>query len=88
MRVLFVSHTYVVGVNRQKLRELARFDDVELSLVVPQEWPHYLMRHIVHLEENAPYTLYPTKTIFHGNEGLYFYFPDITMHIHKIKPDT
>lgn len=87
MRVLFVGHTYMVGVNRRKLRELASFDDVKLSLVVPQEWPHYLKRNVVDPEENSQYALYPTRTIFHGRESLYFYFPDITMHIHKIKPD-
>ena len=39
MRVLVVSHTYVVDLNCEKLRELARLDPTgEVAVVVPKRW--------------------------------------------------
>lgn len=87
MRVLFVGHTYIVSVNRQKLREIAKLDGVELFAVVPLEWPHYLRKYMAELDESELYAIYPTKTVFHGNETRYFYFPNITMYMHKVKPN-
>jgi glycosyltransferase involved in cell wall biosynthesis len=87
MKVLFIGHTYIVSANRQKLRELGSFDDVELSLVVPYEWSHSLGKHSVDLEETAPYDLYPTRAIFKGHESRYAFFPNIALHMDRIKPD-
>lgn len=40
MRVLVVSHTYMVRINRDKLYELARHDDVEVYLITPKKVGH------------------------------------------------
>jgi glycosyltransferase involved in cell wall biosynthesis len=87
MRVLFVGHTYIVSANRQKLRELANFGDVELSLVVPRQWPHSFKKYLVDRDDSPQYAFYPTRTIFQGHEGAYLYSPELTMHIARIKPD-
>ncbi|WP_439566661.1 hypothetical protein, partial [Gloeocapsopsis crepidinum] len=38
LRVLFVSHTYVVGVNQGKLAAIAATDRVKVGLLVPSNW--------------------------------------------------
>lgn len=38
LRVLFVSHTYVVGVNQGKLKAIADTKEVELALLAPSNW--------------------------------------------------
>ena len=39
MRILVVSHTYIVDLNRDKFRELVKLDpDIEVTIVVPERW--------------------------------------------------
>ena len=38
MRVVVISHTYVVGVNRSKLEALVQHRDIEFLVVVPKRW--------------------------------------------------
>ncbi|RME57487.1 glycosyltransferase family 4 protein [Candidatus Parcubacteria bacterium] len=87
MRVLYIGHTYIVTVNRQKLRELARFDDIELMLVVPKKWPDYLKTQYVQPEDNPSFAFYPTATLFHGSETLYIYFPNLGLYVRRFQPD-
>ena len=85
MRVLFVGHTYRVKVNREKLKELAKYKDVELSVITPKKWHHFL-RDITLEKGNENYDLIPLKTLFQGNEPIYFYLHP-TLHLNKIKLD-
>lgn len=88
VRILYVGHTYMVGVNRKKLDELGRMEGIEqLSVLVPKVWRHYLRRQTVDLMDSPSYELFPANVVFQGHEGAYFYFPDISMHIGRIKPD-
>lgn len=87
MKVLYVGHTYMIGVNRKKLDELGQMQGVELSVLVPRIWQHYLRWQEVELSEESSYELLPENTTFQGREGVYFYFPDLTMHMLQIKPD-
>ena len=39
MKILVASHTYIVDLNCQKLRTLARLDsNLEVLIVVPKKW--------------------------------------------------
>ena len=39
MRILVVSHTYIVDLNRDKFRELAKLaPEIEITIVVPERW--------------------------------------------------
>ena len=39
MKILIASHTYIVDLNREKLRALAKIEpDLEVTVVVPQRW--------------------------------------------------
>jgi glycosyltransferase involved in cell wall biosynthesis len=77
----------MIGVNRKKLDELGGMDNVELYVLVPKVWQHYFRRQTVDLARSPSYELLPASTVFQGHEGAYFYFPEVTMHIDRIKPD-
>ena len=38
MRVLYSSHTYLVGENQKKLGSMVAQSDIELAVVVPHLW--------------------------------------------------
>jgi len=73
LRVLMVSKACVVGMYQKKLEELARFQDVELSLVVPPYWRQG--RSILTLEKayTAGYALHVLPMALNGHFHLHFY---------------
>lgn len=76
LRVLFVSHTYVVGVNQGKLDAIASLDEVEVSLLAPKRWKALQWNKILDLENPYPkIQLYPNKVLFSGKAGAYLYSP-------------
>lgn len=76
LRVLFVSHTYVVGVNQGKLDAIASLDEVEVSLLAPKRWKAVQWGKILELENPYPQIqLYPNKVLFSGKAGAYLYSP-------------
>ncbi|MBW4480956.1 MAG: glycosyltransferase family 4 protein [Tildeniella torsiva UHER 1998/13D] len=88
LRILFVSHTYVVGVNQGKLDAIAQAG-AEVGLLVPQHWqaPQWNKR----FEAENPYpriALYPCPIYFEGRAGAHFYPPlAILKTIRDFKPD-
>jgi len=87
MRVLFVGHTYTVGINRDKIDLLSRRPDVELTLIVPRRWPHTLRIFHVDPSTSKTYRLRALDTLFEGRETRYVYFPEMTMGIQNLRPD-
>ncbi|MGQ9630786.1 MAG: glycosyltransferase [bacterium] len=84
MRVLLISHTYVVGENRKKLAELSEF--VDLHLLTPTHWKHQLMEYRFSRESHDRYAIYPTRVAYGGDIFKYFFVsPDL--HISRLKPD-
>jgi glycosyltransferase involved in cell wall biosynthesis len=75
MRILFVSHTYLVAENRKKLRELASLPGVELKLVVPHRWPATMHGDLPYepLDE-ASFPVLPLRAFLTGREMLYGYW--------------
>ena len=83
LKTLFISHTYVVRINRKKLYDLTK--KVDLILLTPTKWKHPLK---VFKAEKENEIHYETKNIiFNGYEKIFFYFPWIGLGIRKIKPD-
>lgn len=72
MKVLVVSHSYVVAMNQEKLELLAQEENISLTLVVPQLWVD--MERKIYLEKNVSghYRIYSLKA--YGCRHLYFYF--------------
>lgn len=87
MRVLFIGHTYTVGVNRDKIALLSRYPDVELTLIVPHRWPHTLRTFQADPHTSDTYHLQTLSTLFEGRETRYVYFPEMTMGMQNFRPD-
>jgi len=73
LRILMISKACVVGVYQRKLEELARFPDVELSLVVPPYWREG--RRVLPLEKvyTSGYQLHVLPMALNGHFHLHFY---------------
>ncbi len=75
LRVLFVSHTYIVGVNQGKLDAVAA-TGAEVGLLVPKRWNATQWNKYHELEQ--PYDrikYYPAQMYFTGRAGLCTYSP-------------
>lgn len=76
IRVLFVSHTYVVGVNQGKLGALVNSQKVDIGLLVPVKWKTKTWNQKFDLEQAYPKIDYfPAKVLFSGIVGAYIYYP-------------
>lgn len=88
LRVLFVSHAYVVGVNQSKLTAIAK--QAEVGLLTPKVWraPGWGGR-LFNLE--APYpqlSIFPSNIIFSGRGGAYLFNPfRVWQVIREFQPD-
>ncbi|MCB0162684.1 MAG: glycosyltransferase family 4 protein [Anaerolineae bacterium] len=77
----------MIDVNRQKIRELAGFDDIDLLLLVPKKWPQYLGQITLNPEHSQLFEMQGLPTMFQGRESAYLYTPSIIASIHRHKPD-
>jgi glycosyltransferase involved in cell wall biosynthesis len=76
LRVLFVSHTYVVGVNQGKLDAIAATGKAEVGLLVPNRWKALQWNKQIELEKPYPrIKYYPAQVFFSGRAGACVYSP-------------
>ncbi|WP_072044878.1 glycosyltransferase [Aliterella atlantica] len=76
LRVLFVSHAYVVGVNQGKLNAIAQTGNVEVGLLAPSNWKALEWNRLIPLE--TPYfniRTYSAPVLFSGRGGAHIYAP-------------
>jgi len=85
LRVLMVSKACIVGAYQKKLEELAKFPDVELTVVVPPYWRDE--RGVMHLEREHTqgYELVVERMALNGHFHLHFY-PALAKNIRRIRP--
>jgi glycosyltransferase involved in cell wall biosynthesis len=85
LRVLMISKACIVGAYQKKLEELARFPDVELTVVVPPCWRDE--RGVMHLEREHTqgYELLVERMALNGHFHLHFYL-GLAKHFKRIKP--
>ena len=85
MRVLMISKACILGAYQKKLEELAKFSDVELTVVVPPYWRDE--RGVMRLEREYTqgYELVVEKMALNGHFHLHFY-PGLGKHFRRIKP--
>lgn len=86
MRVLMVSKACLVGAYQTKLEEIAHFEDVELTVIVPPVWldpagPIHLERSHTH-----GYRLLVDPINLNGQFHLHYY-PQLKKRLTEIKPD-
>ena len=89
LRVLFIGHTYVVGVNQGKLKAIADTGEVELALLAPSNWQALEWDRPLELETPFPQIrIYPAPVWFSGRVGAHIYNPwKIWQVINDFKPD-
>lgn len=90
MRVLVISHTYIVDLNCEKLRALARLDPaLEVTVAVPRRWcPGGVQNRVV---EPAPldegnFRLRPLGNLSQNNQGLLSFGPDLVQLLRQFRP--
>lgn len=81
-----ISKACIVGTYQKKLEELARFDDVELTVIVPPYWRDE--RRVMPLERvyTQGYRLIVEPMLLNGHFHLHFY-PDLGKHVRRLQPD-
>ena len=89
LRVLIVSHTYVVGVNQGKLKAIADTKEVELALLAPNNWKALEWNRFLPLETPFPQIrIYSAPVCFTGRVGAHLYTPwKIWQVINDFQPD-
>jgi len=80
-----ISKACIVGAYQKKLEEIARFPDVELTVVVPPYWrdERGVMR--LEREHTQGYELVVERMALNGHFHLHFY-PGLAKHFRRIKP--
>jgi len=86
LRVLMISKACIVGAYQKKLEELARFDDVELTVIVPPYWRDE--RGMMPLERlyTEGYRFIVEPMWLNGHFHLHFY-PGLGKHVRRLRPD-
>jgi glycosyltransferase involved in cell wall biosynthesis len=89
IRVLFVSHAYVVGVNQGKLDAIAQTGEAEVGLLVPKRWYAPSWNKKFELEKPYPQIkIYPAQVFFSGRGGACIYSPLAILNaINDFRPD-
>ena len=88
IRVLFISHAYVVGVNQGKLKAIADAG-VEVALLAPSNWQALEWNRTIELETPFPeIKTYSAPVWFSGRVGAHIYNPlKIRQVIEDFQPD-
>ena len=90
MRVLVVSHTYIVDLNCEKLRALADIDEsVEVTIVVPKRWrPGGVQNRIIETQprQEGRFRIIPVSNFSENNQGLLVFGADLIKVLPEFRP--
>ncbi|PIE80764.1 MAG: glycosyl transferase family 1 [Chloroflexi bacterium] len=86
MRVLMISKACLVGAYQTKLEEIAHYDDVALSVIVPPSWDDPAGPVLLEKKHTTGYTLWVEPIRFNGRYHLHYY-PTLKKRAAEIKPD-
>ena len=91
MKILVVSHTYIVDLNREKFRELAKLEPgLEVTVVVPRRWkPGGVQNKIVETEpmQSGSFQVVPIANFSENNQGLLVFGADLVALLRRFRPD-
>lgn len=91
MRILVASHTYIVDLNREKLRELARLDkNIEVMVVVPKLWkPGGVQKKLVESKpvDEGNFRVVPLSNFSKNQQGLLMFGFDLFDVLREFQPD-
>lgn len=86
MRVVMLSKAFVRETYQRKLEEIARFDDVELTLISPPFWREGGSTLTLRQQFTRGYNLRVTPMVLNGHFHLHFY-PMLGRLLHSLQPD-
>jgi glycosyltransferase involved in cell wall biosynthesis len=86
MRILMVSKACLVGAYQTKLEAIARFDDVELAVIVPPVWMDPAGPVTLERSFTDGYRLFVDPIRFNG-EFHFHYYPKLKERLQSIRPD-
>lgn len=90
MKILVASHTYIVDINREKLRALARLEPgIEVTVVVPRRWqPGGVQNKIIETEfiQEESFQVVPISNFSQNNQGLLTFGADIIDLLRRFRP--
>ena len=90
MRVLVVSHTYIVDLNCEKFRTLAHLEPgIEVTVVVPKRWrPGGVQNRIVETRawQDGSFRVVPISNFSQNNQGLLTFGLDIVKLLREFRP--
>ncbi len=91
MKILVVSHTYIVDLNCQKLRELAKLDpNIEVTIVVPKRWkPGGVQNKIIETKSlnQGNFRIIPISNFSENNQAMLTFGLDIIPLLKDFQPD-
>jgi glycosyltransferase involved in cell wall biosynthesis len=91
MKIIVASHTYIVDLNREKLRELANLEpDIEVTVIVPRRWrPGGVQNKIIETEylDEGSFKVVPVANFSENNQGLLTFGLDLIKVLQEFKPD-
>jgi L-malate glycosyltransferase len=90
MRILVVSHTYIVDINRAKFKILANLEPgIEVTVVVPQCWkPGGIQNKIIESKfyQQGSFKVVPISNFSQNNQGLLTFGVDIIRLLQEFQP--
>ena len=91
MKILIVSHSYIVKLNCEKFRLLAQLDpSLEVTIVVPKRWrPGGVMRDTIESEgwEDGNFRVVPIVNFSENNQGALCFGWELVQLLRSFKPD-
>jgi glycosyltransferase involved in cell wall biosynthesis len=91
MKILVVSHSYIVDLNCEKLRVLANLEpEIEVTIVVPKRWkPGGVMKDVVetHFRQEGSFRVVPVSNFSQNNQGMLTFGTDLIALLRDFRPD-
>jgi glycosyltransferase involved in cell wall biosynthesis len=91
MKILVASHSYIVDLNCEKLRALARLEPgIEVTVVVPRRWrPGGVQNKIIETppRQEGSFRVVPISNFSQNNQGLLTFGLDIVALLRQFRPD-
>jgi L-malate glycosyltransferase len=91
MKILVISHSYIVDLNCEKLRLLAALEpDIEVTIGVPKRWrPGGVMKAVVETKprQEGRFRVVPLHNLSQNNQGLLAFGWDLVTLLREFRPD-
>ena len=91
MKILVVSHSYIVDLNCEKLRILANLEPgIEVTIAVPKRWkPGGVMKDVIEtrFRQEGSFRVVPVSNFSQNNQGLLTFGTDLIALLREFRPE-